>query len=297
MEWQNARRSSNVEDRRGQGGLGGFGGFGGGSNLFGGKGCGCGGGLGLIVVIILFWVMGENPLQLIGMMDGGNQVADSGYTNDGSPAQDDREGQFASAVLANTEDVWTELFRQMRRSYTPPTLVLYNQYTTSGCGGAQSSTGPFYCPNDEKVYLDLSFFQQMTQQFRAGGDFADAYVIAHEVGHHVQKLLGTLDQVNSQMARSSQKDANALSVRLELQADFYAGVWAHYAKELKINNEDINEALNAASAIGDDRLQKESQGYTVPDSFTHGTSQQRHDWFYKGYTTGDMNQGNTFAGI
>lgn len=187
----------------------------------------------------------------------------------------------------------------MGKTYRKPTLVLFTGYTTSTCGTAQSATGPFYCSEDEKIYVDLSFFHQMETQFRAGGDFAYAYVIAHEVGHHVQKLLGTLDQVHTLMARSNQRTGNDLSVRLELQADFYAGVWANQTERLfqSLDSGDIDEALRAASAIGDDRLQEEAQGYSVPDSFTHGTSQQRHDWFYKGYRTGDITQGNTFENL
>lgn len=289
MQWAGRRGSVNVDDRRGQGG----------GMIPGGRGCGLGS-IGTLVVILIVWLLGGNPLQLIGLLEDGSSGSGSGYTQTYTPSvQEDSLARFASVVLADTEDVWTEIFNQMGRSYRKPTLVLFTGYTTSACGTAQSSTGPFYCPEDEKLYVDLSFFNQMATQFRAGGDFAYAYVIAHEVGHHVQKLLGTLGQVNSQMSQSSRADANRLSVGLELQADFYAGIWANHTQSMfnSLDQDDIEEALNAASAIGDDRLQEEAQGYAVPDSFTHGTSQQRHDWFYKGYRTGDINQGNTFDSI
>lgn len=243
--------------------------------------------------------MGGNPLQLLGLLESSSSGG-SEYTQSYKPtAEQDSLARFVSVVLADTEDVWTSVFNEMGRSYRKPTLVLFTGYTTSACGTAQSSTGPFYCSEDERIYVDLSFFNQMATQLNAGGDFAYAYVIAHEVGHHVQKLLGTLDQAHSQMSRMGEADANRISVRLELQADFYAGLWANRTQSMfnSLDADDIDEALNAASAIGDDRLQKEAQGYTVPDSFTHGTSKQRHDWFYKGYRTGDINQGNTFEGI
>lgn len=289
MQWAGRRGSVNVDDRRGQGG----------GMIPGGRGCGLGS-IGTLVVILIVWLLGGNPLQLIGLLEDGSLGSGSGHTQTYTPTvQEDSLARFASVVLADTEDVWTEIFNQMGRTYRKPTLVLFTGYTTSACGTAQSSTGPFYCPEDEKLYVDLSFFNQMATQFRAGGDFAYAYVIAHEVGHHVQKLLGTLGQVNSLMSQSSRADANRLSVGLELQADFYAGVWANHTQSMfnTIDQDDIEEALNAASAIGDDRLQEEAQGYAVPDSFTHGTSQQRHDWFYKGYRSGDINQGNTFDSI
>lgn len=285
MQWEGRRSSSNVEDRRGQGGM-----------LSGRSGCGIGGGFGVMVIALIVWLLGGNPLQVIGLLES-DPTTSSGYTQQYTPTpEDDKTAQFVSVVLADTEDVWTAIFNEMGQTYRKPTLVLFSGYTTSACGTAQSATGPFYCSEDEKIYVDLSFFKQMETQLRAGGDFAYAYVIAHEVGHHVQKLLGTLGQVNNQMARSNQRDANHLSVGLELQADFYAGVWANHTQSMfnSIDQDDIQEALNAATAIGDDRLQEQAQGYAVPDSFTHGTSQQRHDWFYKGYQTGDINQGNTF---
>lgn len=283
MQWQGRRGSANVEDRRGAGGVS-------------PRGCGLGGGIGTLVIIILIWLMGGNPLQLIGLLEDG-QTGGSGYNQEYTHTADtDSMARFVSVVLADTEDVWTSIFNQMGQTYRKPTLVLFSGYTTSACGTAQSATGPFYCSEDERIYVDLSFFNQMATQFNAGGDFAYAYVIAHEVGHHVQKLLGTLNQVNAMMSQTNQVNANRLSVALELQADFYAGVWANHTEQMFQNLDagDIEEALNAASAIGDDRLQEEAQGYTVPDSFTHGTSQQRHDWFYKGYRTGDITQGNTF---
>jgi predicted metalloprotease len=203
---------------------------------------------------------------------------------------------LAETILAGTEDVWTEIFKQNGMKYTPPTMVLYNRTTSSGCGSASSATGPFYCPADQTVYLDLSFFNQMKDQLKAGGDFAYAYVIAHEVGHHVQYLLGTLDKVQQQQARLSKKESNQLNVRLELQADFYAGLWAYHDNKIfdSIEDSDIEAGLNAASQIGDDRLQMQSQGYTVPDAFNHGTSAQRSRWLKKGLQTGKLSDGNTF---
>ena len=293
MQWKGRRQSTNVEDRRGQSG-----GFGGGSLLSGG-GCGLKGGIGTVVILLIIWALGGNTLQYLGMLGGLDGLGSGSETQQTytPSAADDEQAQFVSVVLAETEDVWTDVFRQMGRTYRKPVLVLYDRYTTSGCGTAQSSTGPFYCPQDEKIYVDLSFFRQMDTQFHAGGDFAYAYVLAHEVGHHVQKLLGTLDQVNAVRARSSEKVSNELSVRIELQADFYAGIWAYHTEKFKILDEgDIQEALNAAAAVGDDRLQEQAQGYVVPDAFTHGTSQQRYNWFYKGYKTGDMSKGDTFHG-
>jgi len=288
MQWQGRRGSANVEDRRAQGG----------ASM--GR-VGCGGGLGTIIVLLLVWVLGGNPLQFLGMLEGDSSTGGLGYTTQPytPSAEQDSLARFVSVVLADTEDVWAAIFSQMGKTYRKPTLVLFNGYTTSGCGTAQSATGPFYCSVDERIYLDLSFFNQMENQLGAGGDFAYAYVIAHEVGHHVQKLFGTLEQVNSLSARSDQVTANRLSVALELQADFYAGVWANHTETMfqSLDPDDIEEALNAASAIGDDRLQEESQGYSVPDSFTHGTSKQRHDWFYLGYRTGDVSQGNTFGSL
>ncbi|MCC8144594.1 MAG: neutral zinc metallopeptidase [Tannerellaceae bacterium] len=286
MQWEGRRGSTNINDRRGQsGGLGTRG------------GCTLGGGIGTLILVLVFWLMGGNPLQLIGMLEGGGPVSGVQNTQTYVPsAQEDSLAQFVSVVLADTEDVWTDVFNEMGRTYRKPTLVLFTGYTRSACGTAQSATGPFYCSEDERIYVDLSFFNELANRYRAGGDFAYAYVLAHEVGHHVQEFLGTLDQVHTQMARTDQRNANRLSVALELQADFYAGVWANLTetKFQSLDPGDIQEALTAASAIGDDRLQEQAQGYTVSDSFTHGTSQQRYTWFYKGYTTGDITQGDTF---
>jgi predicted metalloprotease len=212
-------------------------------------------------------------------------------------AAEDKEAAFVKVVLADTEDVWSKLFSEMGRTYTDPTLVLFNNTTTSACGNASAATGPFYCPADGDLYIDLSFAQQLRDEFGASGDFAMAYVVAHEVGHHVQDLLGVTAKMQQLQQRLSQTEYNKYSVRLELQADFYAGIWAHYDDKMKnvIDESDIQEALTAANAIGDDRLQREYQGTVTPDSFTHGTSEQRMYWFKKGYETGDLSQGNTFA--
>jgi predicted metalloprotease len=209
----------------------------------------------------------------------------------------DEEADFAKVVLADTEDVWSKLFAQMGKHYQPPTMVLFSGSVRSACGLSSAATGPFYCPLDEKLYIDLSFFHELKNRFDAPGDFAQAYVIAHEVGHHVQKLLGISERVQELEQRSSRSDANALSVRLELQADFLAGIWAHYDDKWNqvLEAGDIQEAIQAANAVGDDRLQKESQGYVVPDAFTHGTSEQRMHWFLKGYKTGDLSRGDTFS--
>jgi len=274
MLWEGRRGSSNIEDRRG---------------ISGGH-IAVGGGIGSLVIGLIIYLLGGNP----------SQVMDTGPSNapqtQAEKQAEDKEAQFVSVVLADTEDIWSKLFSNMNKQYSNPTLVMFNDATQSGCGFANAATGPFYCPSDEKVYLDLSFFREMRDRFNAAGDFAEAYVIAHEVGHHVQNLLGITNKVDAMRGRVDETQMNKLSVKLELQADFLAGVWAHYEQSLKnvIQPGDIEEALNAANAIGDDRLQKESQGYVVPDSFTHGTSQQRMYWFKKGYETGDINQGDTF---
>jgi len=273
MLWEGRRGSSNIEDRRGISG-----------------GHIAVGGIGSLIIGLIIYLLGGNP----------SQVMDTGPSNtpqtQAEKQAEDKEAQFVSVVLADTEDIWSKLFSDMNKQYSKPTLVMFNDATQSGCGFASSQTGPFYCPSDEKVYLDLSFFREMRDRFNAAGDFAEAYVIAHEVGHHVQNLLGITDKVDAMRGRVSETQMNKLSVKLELQADFLAGVWAHYEQSLKnvIQPGDIEEALNAANAIGDDRLQKEAQGYVVPDSFTHGTSQQRMYWFKKGYETGDINEGDTF---
>jgi predicted metalloprotease len=244
------------------------------------------------VVIVVLWIAGINPLTLVGgFMGGGEPVQTSASYQ--PTAQEEELAQFSATVLADTEEVWNKLIS----NYREPTLVLFSGTVQSGCGGASSATGPFYCPADEKLYIDLSFFQDMEKRLNAPGDFAQAYVIAHEVGHHIQKLMGTTDKVHSLRGTISEKEYNQYSVRLELQADFLAGVWAHHTQRINQSLEvgDIEEAMNAANAIGDDRLQKQSSGRVVPDSFTHGTSAQRMRWFRKGYETGDINQGDTFT--
>lgn len=295
MKWEDFRRSDNVEDRRGDGG-----GFGGGRLPGGRGGLGIGG---LIIVGLIAWATGINPAVLIGgaeilLGDGSSQQQSQTAPPRQQSKPQDQLGQFASAVLAQTEDVWTPIFKAQGETYQEPGLVLFSGATRSGCGAAQSAMGPFYCPNDEKVYLDLSFFQEMKQRFKAPGDFAAAYVIAHEVGHHVENQIGILSQVQARQRQVSRSEANALSVRVELMADCLAGVWAYHANAQWriLEDGDIEEALNAASAIGDDRLQKQAQGYAVPDSFTHGTSAQRAKWFKTGLQSGNMKQCNTFQG-
>ncbi len=278
MKWQGRRQSSNVEDRRGQRRPSGG----------GGKGM-IGGGLGLVVVIIIM-LLGGNPGDLINSMPSGG--ADVPYIE---TAQDKELAEFISVVLADTEDVWTEVLGEEGIRYVEPTLVLFSGSVESACGVAGSSTGPFYCPADQKVYIDLSFFDELRDKFQAPGDFAMAYVLAHEVGHHVQKLLGVSDQVQELRGQLSEVEYNQYLMRLELQADYLAGVFAHHAQGRGYLEEgDLEEALNAASAVGDDRIQKRTRGYVVPDSFTHGTSEQRQRWFYKGYKTGNLSQWNTF---
>lgn len=275
MLWQGRRESGNVEDRRGMSG-----------------GMVAGGGIGAVIIGILYFLLGGNPSDL----PTGTNLA---RTESAAPrsAEEEKLASFSRVVLADTEDVWGEIFKQNGKTYSDPKMVLFTNQTQSGCGFSSAATGPFYCPSDQKVYLDLSFFQELQDRFHAPGEFAMAYVIAHEVGHHVQKLLGTSDQVDEQRQSLSEVGANKLSVKMELQADFYAGVWAHFDQKMKnvIQDGDIESALNAANAIGDDRLQQQSQGRVVPDAFTHGTSQQRMYWFKKGYETGDIRQGNTFA--
>lgn len=257
-----------------------------------------GGGLGTVAIIILFLLLGGNPQQLIQSLPTTNQSQGGSQATSGTPITqtDDEHAVFVSTVLADTEDVWNRLLPEFGTRYVEPTMVLFRDEVRSACGFASSATGPFYCPADQKVYLDLSFFDQLAQRFDAPGDFAQAYVIAHEVGHHVQHLLGVTDQVHRQRGRISEEEYNALSVRLELQADFYAGVWAHHAQRSKdiLEPGDLDEALTAASAIGDDAIQKKMQGYIVPESFTHGTSDQRIRWFRHGFETGDPSLGDTF---
>lgn len=286
MKTEGRRQSENVEDRRGQGGR------------FPGGRVGAGGGVGLIVVVILALVFGVDPSQLISGMEG---AGGPGVEQPSGPYQETPEeaqrSAFVKVVLADTEDVWTQIFKGAGETYRLPTLVLFRGAVQSACGNAQSAMGPFYCPSDQKVYLDLSFYDDMAGKLGAKGDFAFAYVVAHEVGHHVQTLLGTSAQVQQQRARVGEAEGNELSVRQELQADCYAGVWAHHTEKQKqvLEAGDIEEAMNAAAAVGDDRLQQRGQGYVVPESFTHGTSAQRAKWFKAGLKSGDPNQCDTFG--
>ena len=276
MNLKGRRISTNVDDRRGK---------------KAGLGIGIGGAI-IVALIALF--LGKDPsvaLQNLNLGGGGTETT---YT---PTAEEEELATFAKQILAGTEDVWTAEFKKMGKTYVPPKLVLFTDAVQSGCGGASSSTGPFYCSADQSVYIDLSFFSTMQKQFGSAGDFAYAYVIAHEVGHHVQYLLGTLQDAHNQMSRLSEKESNQISVRLELQADFYAGVWAHQDNKMfnSLEDGDIEEGLAIASRIGDDYLQKRAKGYTVPESFNHGTSEQRARWLKKGITTGDVKEGDTFS--
>ena len=277
MKYQGRRQSKNVQDRRGRGGGPGLG------------MAGVGGGLGLIIFIIVS-LLGGNPGEVL---NGTDTQQNTPYVE----SQEERElSEFVSVVLADTEDVWTEVFNEYDLVYREPTLVLFNDSVRSACGAAGSSTGPFYCPGDQKLYIDLSFYRQLSERFNAPGDFAMAYVVAHEVGHHVQTLLGVTERLNELRPKLTQEQYNQYSVRLELQADYLAGVWARRAKEKGLlDRGDLEEALNAAEAIGDDRLQKQAQGYVVPESFTHGTSEQRKTWLFKGYNTGNLDEWDTFG--
>jgi len=277
MDWKGRRTSTNVEDQRGRSV----------------KGI-VGGGVGIvsIIVAIIFTLLGGDPTQVMNVLPTDTGI-NSSYT---ASAEEEELAQFVAVVLAETEDVWADLFQKEGLSYVNPKLVLYTGSVQSACGQAGSSTGPFYCPGDNKVYIDLSFFKELRDSLQAPGDFAIAYVIAHEVGHHVQFLLGITDEVMSHQAGLSETEFNEYLVRLELQADYLAGVWAYYANRMKLLEEgDLEEALNAASAVGDDRIQNNTQGYIVPDSFTHGTSEQRKRWFSKGFASGSMTGGDTFS--
>ncbi|MEZ4887238.1 MAG: neutral zinc metallopeptidase [Chitinophagales bacterium] len=284
MRWQGKEKSKNVEDRRGQ------------------TMRRVGGGIGIstIIMIGLALLSGQDlgsVLMQVFQQQAQTQTQTQ-TTNEPRSAEEDELAEFVSVVLKQTEDVWQRLFKeQIGKQYQEPNLVLFTGAVQSACGNASAATGPFYCPADYKLYIDLGFYQQLKQQFKVSGDFAMAYVVAHEVAHHVQNLLGISDQVSAQRGRISQTEYNELSVKLELQADFLAGVWAHYAQEMNniLEEGDIEEALNAAHAIGDDNIQKKTQGYVVPDAFTHGTSEQRVRWFKKGFDTGDLNQGDTFG--
>lgn len=279
MNLSGRRESSNVDDRRGR---------------RGGKIAGVGIG-GAIIIGIICLILGKNPSEIINnsQLTGGAET-ETAYQ---PTAEEEELAKFAKQILAGTEDVWTAEFKKMGKTYVPPKLVLFTESVQSGCGGATSSTGPFYCSADQCVYIDLSFFSSMKQQLGADGDFAYAYVIAHEVGHHVQYLLGTLQDAHNKMSRLSEKEANKISVRLELQADFYAGVWAYHDNQMfgSLEDGDIEEGLNVASKIGDDYLQKKARGYTVPESFNHGTSAQRSKWLKKGLRTGNVKDGDTFT--
>jgi predicted metalloprotease len=285
MKIDDRRESDNVEDRRGMG-------------IPGGRATlGLGG---TVIVVLVAWLFGLNPLTVLQQVTSqtGTQVSTEQGPAPPPNTANDPQAKFVSVVLAETEDVWTAQFQKMGRTYEPPHLVLFDQAVESACGIAGSAVGPFYCSRDQRVYLDLSFFKQLDQSLGAPGDFAQAYVIAHEVGHHVQTLLGITQRVDQLRAQAgSEAEANALSVRLELQADFLAGMWAHWSEKAKpmLEAGDLEEALNAASQIGDDRLQRRSRGEVVPDAFTHGTSAQRVRWFRKGWETGDLKQGDTFG--
>ncbi|NHA07782.1 metalloprotease [Mucilaginibacter sp. HC2] len=282
MQWFGRRESDNVEDDRGGGG--------------GGGRFALGGGIISIIALAIYYFTGVDTSQLLNQVASNSQPQTEQHASDPN-APEDKQKQFVRVVLADTEDIWTKLFSDMGKTYEKPHLVLFTEATRSGCGNASSATGPFYCPADAKVYIDLSFYDELKNRFGAAGDFAQAYVIAHEVGHHVQNLLGISAKMDEARNRLSETAYNKLSVKLELQADFYAGVWAHYEQSLKnvLDPGDIEEALTAANAIGDDRLQKQATGHVEPDSFTHGTSAQRMYWFKKGYETGDINQGDTFG--
>ncbi len=281
MRWKEGRRSENVEDRRGIP-----------------AGVAIGGGIGTLIIVLIATFLGADPRQVLNLLQNQQQAApnQAGPPVPGDPAEEER-ADFVKAVLADTEDVWDDVFQSVNKQYVKPKLVLFRDRVQSDCGTASASVGPFYCPADQKVYIDLGFFQELREKFKAPGDFAQAYVIAHEVGHHVQNLLGISDKVHALQSRGGKAEANELSTRLELQADFLAGVWANHAQRMKqiLEVGDVETALRAAEAIGDDRLQMEAQGYVVPDSFTHGTSKQRMRWFTKGLKTGDLKEMDTFS--
>ena len=293
MRYQGREQSKNVEDRRGQRG---------GGNM---RKIGGGIGIGTVLLLVLTLLMGGDASDIIGTLiqsGGGASQTVPTQTNNNQPyqgsAQEEALAELVSVTLKETEDVWHGIFRsQLQRNYQEATLVLFTDATQSACGVGRSATGPFYCPADQKIYIDLSFYNQLSQRFGASGDFAMAYVVAHEVAHHVQNLLGITRQIDAQRGRISQEEQNDLSVRLELQADFLSGVWAHHAHKANniLERGDIEEAMRAAEAIGDDNIQKQSQGYIVPENFTHGTSEQRMRWLRKGLETGDISQGDTFS--
>jgi uncharacterized protein len=279
MRWRGERESDNVEDRRG---------------MSGGR-VAIGGGLGTLIIIIIAVLLGADPRKLLQQLPSDTAPSTAPASRPNNPEEEELK-KFVSVVLGKTEDVWQDVFQRNGKQYREPTLVLFSGQVQSACGLGSVASGPFYCPGDQKVYIDLSFYEELRRRFSSPGDFAQAYVIAHEVGHHVQKLLGISDRVDSMQRRVSEVDANKLSVRLELQADFFAGVFARYVQKQGLLEEgDIEEALQAASAIGDDAIQKQTSGRVVPDSFTHGTSEQRLRWFRKGFDTGDIRQGDTFS--
>jgi predicted metalloprotease len=280
MRYKGRRQSSNIEDRR---------------SLSTGRKVGISGGVLSIVIVIVFVLMGGDPQTILSLMQSGSDY--SATSTEYQPTvQEEELAEFVAVVLADTEDVWHKLFKELGAVYREPRLVLFSGQVNSACGFSSAATGPFYCPGDNRIYIDLLFLEQLQKRLGAHGDFAMAYIIAHEVGHHVQKQFGTLDEMNSLRQKISQSQYNEMTVRLELQADFFAGVWAHHAQKMKniLEAGDIEEAVNAAQAVGDDRIQMKSQGYIVPDSFTHGTSAQRMSWFKKGFLTGNISDGNTF---
>jgi len=297
MKWENNRESDQIEDRRGDEGYGGGGMGGGGGLRLGGRGIG----LGTVVVALLAsWVLGINPLTVLSVLSGGGSLEPARQVQQQAPARagtpQDEMGRFVASVLGGTEDVWGEMFQANGARYEKPRLVLFTGATPTACGTGQAAMGPFYCPGDHKVYIDLGFYDTMKRQLGAPGDFAQAYVIAHEVGHHVQNLMGISEKMDRMRGRVSEREYNRMSVRVELQADCFAGIWAHHNQRTKAILEpgDVEEALNAASAIGDDTLQRKSQGQVVPDSFTHGSSEQRQRWFNTGLKTGQVQACDTF---
>jgi len=281
MLWKGRRQSNNVEDLRKSGGR----------RAVGFKG----GIIGTLILAAIVYFLGGDPLQVLNMQ---GDLQNMDVTETPLTEHDEEMGQFVAVVLADTEDVWNKIFASMGKTYREPKLVLFRGSVSSACGYAQDATGPFYCPGDEKVYIDLDYLEQLQNKLGANGDFATAYIIAHEVGHHVQNLLGTISKVNQYYSSGvSEAEANKMTVKLELQADFLAGVWVHHAQKMKnfLEEGDLDEALNAASAVGDDTIQKKTRGYVTPDSFQHGTSEQRKSWLYKGIKSGTLNDGNTFT--
>jgi len=279
MKWKGREGSGNIEDRRG---------------MSTGR-MAVGGGIGTIVVLLVVLLLGGDPVQLLDSIQQGGPTAETGQS--ATTPEEDEMAQFVSVVLKDTETIWSKIFEQSGSSYRQPKLVLFRDQVQSACGFASAASGPFYCPGDEKVYIDLSFCDQLKTKFGAYGDFAVAYVIAHEIGHHVQNQLGILEKIDSQRSNLSEKKANQLTVRLELQADFLSGMWAHYAGEIlnTLDAGDVDEAANAAVSVGDDNLQMKYQGRVIPDAFTHGTSAQRKEWFLKGWETGKLDSGDTFS--